>query len=92
MSPCAACVAAFATGYAFLFAPRKLGWRGEAALVLRGCSDNALSFVLFNMLGIMPALLGCVAWPVLRNNEANVSVSGALLDCCAFLYGLWVGL
>lgn len=68
-----ACCAAFVTGYTFLLAPRELGWRGEAALVLRGCSDNALSFVLFNMLGIMPALLGSVAWPVLRNKNATVS-------------------
>lgn len=70
--PCLRPVQPRLAGYALLLAPRKLGFWGEAALVVRGCSDNALSFVLFNMLGIMPALLGCVAWPLLRNKHYKV--------------------
>uniref|UniRef100_A0A383WG64 Uncharacterized protein n=1 Tax=Tetradesmus obliquus TaxID=3088 RepID=A0A383WG64_TETOB len=53
-------------GYVLLFAPRSLGWRAEMRLVRSFGYDNAVAFALINVLGFFPAILGCVAWPLLR--------------------------
>jgi hypothetical protein len=59
-------------GYVLLFAPRKLGWRGEMRLVAAFGADNAVAFALVNLLGFFPAILGCVAWPLLRSAKHKV--------------------
>ncbi|WIA17097.1 hypothetical protein OEZ85_013995 [Tetradesmus obliquus] len=57
---------ALTLGYVLLFAPRSLGWRAEMRLVRSFGYDNAVAFALINVLGFFPAILGCVAWPLLR--------------------------
>lgn len=57
---------AITLGYVLLFAPSSLGWRAEMRLVRSFGYDNAVAFALINLLGFFPAILGCVAWPLLR--------------------------
>ncbi|KAF6255144.1 hypothetical protein COO60DRAFT_1702968 [Scenedesmus sp. NREL 46B-D3] len=58
---------ALTLGYVLLFAPRSLGWRAEVRLLRTLGSANAVAFALINSLGFFPAILGCVAWPLLRS-------------------------
>eukprot|EP00882_Tetradesmus_deserticola_P000266 GHRQ01000293.1.p1 GENE.GHRQ01000293.1~~GHRQ01000293.1.p1 ORF type:complete len:683 (+),score=280.20 GHRQ01000293.1:407-2455(+) len=58
---------ALTLGYVLLLAPRSLGWRAELHLVRSFGADNAVAFALVNLLGLLPAMLGCVAWPLLRS-------------------------
>jgi hypothetical protein len=63
-----------------LFAPRSLGWCDEMRLVLRHFgADNAVAFALINLLGFFPAILGCVAWPLLRSAKHQVSRASRVL-------------
>lgn len=55
-----------------LFAPRSLGWRAEVRLLRTLGSANAVAFALINSLGFFPAILGCVAWPLLRSAKHKV--------------------
>lgn len=54
-------------GYAFLWAPNKLGLRWDLSMVSRLFYDNALAFVLFNLLGLFPFIINCLMWPALRS-------------------------
>lgn len=41
--------------------------------------DNAVAFALINLLGYFPAILGCVAWPLLRGARHQVRQCGCKL-------------
>jgi hypothetical protein len=72
-----------ATGYAFFFAPNKLGMRHDLALLSRLFYDNALTFVLFNLLGLFPFILNCLMWPTLRGGGRQVgSCALNATRCC----------
>lgn len=60
-------------GYAFLLAPNRLGMRTDLAMVGRCFYDNALAFVLFNLLGLFPFITNCLMWPALRSKGGRVS-------------------
>eukprot|EP00775_Hariotina_reticulata_P013417 gene13417-13545_t len=53
-------LAAIAAGYALLFAPRHLSWWAEGHLIMTLGYENALTFVLINLLWIYPQLLTAV--------------------------------
>jgi hypothetical protein len=74
-----------AAGYVLLFAPRSLGWCAEMRLVRHFGADNAVAFALVNLLGFFPAILGCVAWPLLRSAKHKVS---RLLRFLLFLFNI----
>jgi hypothetical protein len=75
-----ACCFTSAAGYVLLFAPRSLGWRDEMRLVLRHFgADNAVAFALVNLLGFFPAILGCIAWPLLCSAKHKVIFQGVSL-------------
>jgi hypothetical protein len=59
-------------GYAFLLAPNALGLLHDLRLLSRGFYDNALAFVMFNLLGLFPFLLNCLMWPTLRSHGGKV--------------------
>lgn len=59
-------------GYAFLWAPNKLGLRWDLSMVSRLFYDNALAFVLFNLLGLFPFIINCLMWPALRSKGLRV--------------------
>lgn len=61
--------------YAFLFAPNHLGLRQDLSLLSRGFYDNALTFVLFNLLGLFPFINACLMWPALRSQGLQVRQS-----------------
>jgi hypothetical protein len=58
--------------YSFLFAPNHLGLRHDLSLLSRAFSDNALAFVLFNLLGLVPFINNCLMWPALRSQGLQV--------------------
>jgi hypothetical protein len=37
--------------------------------------------MLFNLLGLFPAILACVAWPLLRNAQHTVDYTQQALHC-----------
>lgn len=61
-------------GYAFLLVPNRLGLRQDLAMVGRWFYDNALAFVLFNLLGLFPFITNCLMWPALRSKGGRVSI------------------
>lgn len=88
------CCACRRAGYVLLFAPARLGWRAESHLVATFGADNALAFALFNLLGLFPALLGCVAWPALRSYDKHKvgAVHVPALSWCEPLFLGWQAL
>lgn len=62
------------TGYAFLLAPNHLGVRHDLRQVSRLFYDNAVTFVLFNLLGLFPFILNCLMWPNLRSKGFKVGL------------------
>lgn len=70
--PSSLCIFSAAAVYAFLFAPNHLGLRHDLSLLSRGFYDNALTFVLFNLLGLFPFINKCLMWPALRSQGLQV--------------------
>jgi hypothetical protein len=65
--------ASFLTGYAFFWSPNDLGvWKHDLPFLGRMCSDNAITFVLFNCLGLMPATMGLLLWPAYKSSGNQV--------------------
>jgi hypothetical protein len=58
--------------YSFFYAPNKLGMRHDLSMLSRAFYDNALAFVLFNLLGLFPFITGCLMWPALRSKGLKV--------------------
>ena len=59
-------------GYVFLFATNHLGLRRDLSMLSRFFYDNALAFVLFNLLGLFPFITNCLMWPTLRSRGLKV--------------------
>lgn len=72
LGPSAPCFFSAAAVYAFLFAPNHLGLRHDLSLLSRAFYDNALTSVLFNLLGLFPFINNCLMWPALRSQGLQV--------------------
>jgi hypothetical protein len=68
LSSCGTCGS---SGYALLCAPRHLSWWSDAHLLLTLGYENALTFVLINLLWIYPQLLMAVMWPTFRSSSKS---------------------